>query len=169
MSARALSDQSPALRADLWLWIVLIVACVVCDQLTKMAVVSLSDGQPFLREVFPFLNIVMVWNRGVSFGLLGDLGLGIWPFVCVALLLTGVLGVWMARAVYGTVACAFALMAGGALGNVIDRIRWGAVADFIDFHVAGWHFWAFNLADTWISVGAMVLIADNVYRCRSRC
>ena len=147
--------------ALMWLWVAVVAICVVCDQVSKTAVVSLSDGQPFLQKILPFFNIVMVWNRGVSFGLFSDFDFGIWPFVIVALGLTGILSVWMARAEHKTVACAFALMAGGALGNVIDRVRWGAVADFIDFHVAGWHFWAFNLADTWISLGAVLLVIDS--------
>lgn len=157
-------SHAPFARPGAWRWFVLVALCLVLDQASKAWVVAFSGGLPMSVEVLPFLNLVMAWNRGVSFGLLGDSGLGSWPLLVMAVLLAGVLGAWMLRASHWLLACALALMTGGALGNAIDRVRWGAVADFLDFHVLGWHFWAFNLADTWISVGAALLVADSLFR-----
>lgn len=156
--------QTSGIRPGAWRWCLLVLLCLLLDQVSKAWVVAFSGGLPMLVEVLPFLNLVMAWNRGVSFGLFGDLGLGPWPFLVMALLFSAVLGVWMLRASHWLLACALALMTGGALGNAIDRVRWGAVADFVDVHVLGWHFWAFNLADTWISVGAALLVADSLFR-----
>lgn len=147
-----------------WLCLLLALVALAADQLVKLWVVGISGGDPMRIELLPFLNLVMAWNRGVSFGFLHDSAVGPWPLLLLAVGFSAVLLVWMARAEQILLRLALALMIGGAMGNGIDRVRWEAVADYIDFFVGDWHFWAFNLADAFISIGAALLIADSLFR-----
>lgn len=117
-------------------------------------------------EVLPFFNIVMVWNEGVSFGMLG--GLGALGLSVLALAITAIFLIWMIRAEAWVPLIASAMIVGGALGNVIDRARFGAVADFLDFHAYGWHYPAFNLADSCITLGIALLLIDSLFLERRR-
>lgn len=112
-------------------------------------------------EIAPFFNIVLVWNRGVSFGMFGSTG----PLVLAALAtaVAVVLVVWMLRSPRRFEALALGVVAGGAAGNILDRLTRGAVVDFLDFHIGGWHWYAFNLADSAITVGIAMLLFDAVF------
>jgi signal peptidase II len=112
--------------------------------------------------VTPFFNLVMAWNRGVSFGMFAHEA-EIMPYmlIAVALAITGVMVVWLRRTDRVFQAVAIGAVIGGAIGNVIDRLRFGAVADFLDVHVAGWHWPAFNVADSFICVGVAMLLWDG--------
>lgn len=112
-------------------------------------------------ELLPFFNLTMVWNEGVSFGMLH--GTGIWILVGVSLAITVLFSVWLTRAQGWLQAVSLALVIGGALGNVMDRLRFGAVADFFDFHVMGWHYPAFNIADCGIVIGIVLLVIDGIF------
>ncbi|MBL6942384.1 MAG: signal peptidase II, partial [Rhodospirillales bacterium] len=115
--------------------------------------------------VFPSFNLVMGWNRGVSFGMFdGDSPLNKWLLIGLALIVVMVLLVWLKRAEDRLVGYALGLIIGGALGNVIDRIHYGAVADFLDFYIGAYHWPAFNVADAGITVGAVVLVLDSLFR-----
>jgi signal peptidase II len=107
----------------------------------------------------PWLDFKMVWNRGISFGMF-DSDNPKMPvlFMCVSLFVSVGLFVWMAIARGRLLLVALPLVIGGAIGNVCDRIRFGAVADFVDFHVGDWHWPAFNLADASICIGAGLLV-----------
>lgn len=135
------------------------------DQLVKwwlLAVYGIVSRAPV--EVTPFFNLVMTWNQGVSFGLLGDHGeLARWLLAGFAVAVSIALTVWMLRAPNLLTSLALGFVIGGALGNALDRVIHGAVADFFDFHLAGWHFWAFNVADSAITVGVVLLIVDSFY------
>jgi signal peptidase II len=136
---------------------------LVLDQLTKWVALDLLDlgAQPIV--VTPFLNLVMVWNRGVSFGMLDSVGtLAPWLLSALALAVVAGLLFWLRRSEHALMAIGLGLVIGGALGNVIDRVRYGAVIDFLDFHVAGWHWPAFNLADAGICVGAGLIVVDGL-------
>jgi len=139
------------------------------DQLSKWWVLNVLD-LPDLRQVvlLPVLNLTMVWNRGVTFGLLN--GLGTWGHVILAVVALAVvvaLGFWLRRAESKIVAVAIGAIAGGAIGNVIDRVRFGAVIDFIHAHVGtpwgdvSWY--VFNVADAAIVCGVAVLILDSQF------
>jgi signal peptidase II len=105
----------------------------------------------------------MVWNRGVSFGLLrANEDLARWGLVALSFLISGVFFWWLRGADRRLTAAALGLVIGGALGNVVDRIRFGAVADFLDFHGL-WFPWVFNVADAAITVGAILLAVDMVF------
>jgi signal peptidase II len=112
-------------------------------------------------EITSFFNLTMVWNEGISFGLFH--GSGIWILVGLALIITAVFSVWLMRATGWLQAVSLAMVIGGAIGNVIDRLRFGAVADFFDFHVMGWHYPAFNIADCGITVGIVLLVIDGIF------
>ncbi|HRI77730.1 MAG TPA: signal peptidase II [Alphaproteobacteria bacterium] len=120
------------------------------------------------REITGFLNFVMVWNTGISFGLFSDnadmeksrmLAL---VFIALSLTVALALIVWLAVARSRLLAAALSLIVGGAIANVIDRVRFGAVADFVDVHAAGFHWPAFNLADSCIAIGALFLVIDTL-------
>ena len=107
-----------------------------------------------------FFDYVLVWNTGISYGLLGDL-----PFWALAILIASALiglCVWWYRADSGLLRAGLALAIGGALSNAFDRWRYGAVADFFHFHLQNWSFYIFNVADAAITIGVLLLILDFV-------
>jgi len=139
-------------------------AVLAADQASKWWVLNVLD-LPSLGTVavLPVLNLTMVWNRGVTFGLLNSLGGWGAPVLGVgALLVVSALGVWLTRAERALVACAIGVIAGGAVGNVIDRLRFGAVVDFIHAHAWGWSWYVFNVADAAIVCGVAALLLDGV-------
>jgi signal peptidase II len=114
-------------------------------------------------ELSPIFDLQMVWNRGVSFGLLrADSDLVRWGLVGLSFVISAVFLSWLRAAERRLTAAALGLVIGGALGNVIDRIRFGAVADFLDFNGL-WFPWVFNVADAAISLGAILLAADMLF------
>ncbi len=113
--------------------------------------------------VLPVLNLTMVWNRGVTFGLLDAAGPWATPLLVLgALAIVAALGLWLWRAERRLVAVALGAIAGGAVGNVIDRLRFGAVVDFIHAHAFGWSWYVFNVADAAIVCGVAALILDGM-------
>jgi signal peptidase II len=113
--------------------------------------------------VLPVLNLTMVWNRGVTFGMLNSLGdWGGVALVVGALAVVVALGMWLRRAERALVAAALGAIAGGAIGNVIDRLRFGAVVDFIHAHAWGWSWYVFNVADAAIVCGVAALLLDGI-------
>jgi len=146
----------------------LIVAGVVLalDQATKALALAFLADQTI--AVTPFLNLVLVWNRGVSFGMLAGLGgRGPWLLTGLALLVAAILIVWLCREQRVLTGLALGLVIGGAIGNAIDRIRFGAVVDFLDAHLMGYHWPAFNVSDSAIVIGAGLLILDGLRAGRS--
>lgn len=159
-------------RPALWL----IAGLILADQLSKWAILEGVFAIPFLGvpfgafpwappvEVTGFFNLVTVWNRGVSFGILAnDHALGPYLLSGLAVTISAVLAWLLRRAETRFLALAYAVVIGGALGNVIDRLRFGAVFDFLDFHVAGWHWPAFNIADSAIVIGVGLILIDGVF------
>ena len=106
----------------------------------------------------------MTWNRGVSFGLFNnDSPYNALILSIVAVVISGLLLIWLARARQPMLAYGLGAVIGGAIGNLIDRVRFGAVADFLDFHIWGYHWPAFNVADSAITIGVAVLIVDSLF------
>jgi signal peptidase II len=140
--------------------IVVIVVVLVLDQVSKWLVPGVFESGRRFIEVTPFFNIVEVWNPGVSFGL--GAALGPWVLTGLAVAISIALLVWMTRAT-GLLHFALALLVGGAIGNVIDRVRFGAVYDFLDLHAFGYHWPAFNVADSAITVGAALMLFDSLF------
>jgi lipoprotein signal peptidase len=139
---------------------------LVLDQASKWWILEIVRLPEIGRiEVTRFLNLTMVWNRGVTFGLLaGEAWWHAWALAAIALGVAAALVAWLARAPDRWTALALGLVLGGAIGNVIDRIRFGAVVDFIDLHAFGWHWYVFNLADSAIVVGVGLLLAHALLR-----
>ena len=135
-------------------------AVVVADWVIKWWALGALGGDPYGMEIFPFLNLVLVWNRGISFGMFGGGALPPWLLAAVALAVTLALVIWLRKVDTRLLAVAIGLVIGGALGNVADRFRFGAVADFVDPHWGDYHWPAFNLADAAIFVGVMILLID---------
>jgi len=133
------------------------------DQATKWWVVEMLEIGSLGRYVTSFLNLVLSWNKGVTFGLLNHQNTWI-PYVLIAcaLLVVVFLLFWLARAKTLTEALGLGFVMGGAIGNVADRIRYGAVVDFLDFHLGGYHWYAFNVADSAIVLGVALLFFDNL-------
>lgn len=149
-------------------------AVIALDQLSKWWVVEKLmrpegvEGIPFYTPIrlslAPFFDLVMAWNRGVSFGIGNNAGE--WNALILsglALVIVAFMLVWLRKAETPLIRAALGGIIGGALGNVIDRVRFGAVADFLDVHVAGYHWPAFNLADSAITVGAIFLVVDSLF------
>ena len=145
-------------------------AVVAADQITKAAVMQALPVGSGVVLVPGLLNLVHAHNTGVAFGMLA--GLGGWQLpllVSIAAAAIGVLGVWLVRlgGTENATRVALAGILGGAVGNVVDRLAWGHVVDFIDFHWGGWHYPAFNVADSAITLGAIALVW-LVYRADAR-
>jgi len=144
-------------------WLALAALVVLADQASKYAVsASLRAGE--VRAITGFFNLVLTYNRGAAFSFLSDAG-G-WQralFIGIAVIAVVVIVSLLAKHTSEGLFCAgLALILGGALGNVWDRVALGQVVDFLDFHAFGWHFWAFNVADSAISVGAGLVILDGL-------
>lgn len=140
------------------------VLVLVLDQLTKWLILEVVMQPPRVIEVTGFLNLVLVKNPGISFGLLG--GEAAWKAWLLSALATGIvvaLAMWLRRRGGRMPALMVGLIGGGALGNVIDRLRFGAVMDFIDVYAGSWHWPAFNVADSAITVGVAVLIVHGLF------
>ncbi|MBS4046949.1 MAG: signal peptidase II [Alphaproteobacteria bacterium] len=134
----------------------------IADQVTKLYFLDLMQQNPTGIVVTPFFNLVMVWNSGVSFGMFSeDSASRSWTLIAVSFAVTVWLLWWLWRNHSGLVAISLGMIIGGAMGNVIDRYRFGAVFDFLDFHAFGWHWPAFNVADCAIVVGVLLLLADG--------
>jgi len=144
-------------------WYALALLLVVLDQLSKYWV-SASFGYGEARAVTGLFNLVLTHNKGAAFSFLASAaGWQRGFFIAIALIAMVVISVLLLRHSGKTLFClSLALILGGAAGNVIDRIAYGYMVDFLDFHLAGWHWPAFNLADSVITVGAVLLVADSV-------
>jgi signal peptidase II len=145
-----------------FLWISAVV--VVLDQASKwMALKHLVRHVEV--PLLPFLNLTLVYNTGAAFGFLS--GASGWQnvfFIVVAIVASAIVVVMLRK--LGTrdtqLAVALTLVLGGAIGNLIDRLVYGYVIDYIDFYIGSWHFWTFNVADSAITVGAILLVLDSV-------
>ena len=140
-------------------WLALALLVIVLDQLSKLTVVAtFAYGEGLI--ITSFFNLVHVLNHGAAFSFLaGAGGWQRWFFITLAVAIS----VWLITMIRRHQSerlqpLAFALILGGAIGNVIDRVRIGAVIDYLDFHAAGWHFPAFNLADSAITLGVILML-----------
>ena len=148
-------------------WLGLALLILIADQFTKVLILGyykLGDA----TYVTGFFNVVRVHNAGAAFSFLANAGgWQRWLFTGIGLV-AALFILWMLKAHAGQKLFSFSLacILGGAIGNVIDRTLYGYVVDFLDFHYAGWHFPAFNVADSAISMGAVCLILDEILRVR---
>ncbi len=148
-----------------WRWYLLALVMGLLDQYTKtLATESLVYARPV--EVFSWFNLTLQHNTGAAFSFLSDAGgWQRWFFTVVAVVISGVLTVWlfMAPRAHWLLGLSLALILGGAVGNVWDRVALGYVVDFISVHYQGWYFPAFNIADSAITVGAICMLLDSFF------
>jgi signal peptidase II len=154
-------------KTSIWPWLGLALIIFIADQFTKTLILGyyqLGDS----TYVMSFFNVVRVHNTGAAFSFLQNAGgWQRWFFTGIGIVAT-IFIIWMLRSHAGQKLFAFALacILGGAVGNVVDRLMHGYVVDFLDFHWGGWHFPAFNVADSGITIGAACLILDEILRVR---
>ena len=147
-----------------WLWCSL--AVIIVDQATKLAAVKLLDPASSV-ELVSVLDLVLAYNTGAAFSFLSTAGgWQRWLFIGLALVVCAFVIHWLRDLPRNArwIPFALSLILGGAVGNVIDRVRIGAVVDFIDFHVSDWHWPAFNMADSAICVGVALLVLGTFRR-----
>ena len=146
------------------LGLLVVVFAIGVDQVTKWWILASVMDPPRVINVTPFFNVVLVWNRGISFGMFSNESMaGVWILSFLALIIVGFLINWLRKAESRRVAISLGLIIGGALGNVIDRAVHSAVLDFLDFYIGSVRWPAFNAADSFITVGAILLIADSLF------
>jgi len=162
--------------------LVIILGVIVADQYTKWLIIDTlhaaggvhpgffawlttsNHEYVMMRDQFsdqvllPVLNLVLVWNHGISFGMMGESPHMAMFFIALSLIIALLLLLWLAMSQQKIIAASLALIIGGALGNVADRLRFDAVVDFIDFHLGSHHWPAFNVADSCIVIGAGILM-----------
>jgi signal peptidase II len=138
---------------------------LIADQASKAWILYVYDiGAKGVATVTPFFDLILVWNRGVSYGLLPqDSDLGRWALILFAFAAAFALMIWLARVTSPLAAAAMGLVIGGAVGNAIDRILYGAVADFFSFHAYGYQWYIFNIADVAIVAGVIGLLYESVF------
>lgn len=187
-NAARIAEQARTLLIRRLRWLSLMPMVLISDQLTKWYVMEHimrplhPTGQnphgffewywgapsyvPFAGiKITSFFNLVMAWNTGISFSLFNDNGFyGALFLILVALGITGLFAVWFWKTKDRLHALCFAAIMGGALGNVMDRMRFGAVIDFLDFHIYGHHWPAFNIADSAVVVGVTLVIGVSLYQ-----
>lgn len=143
-----------------WPWMMLSVVILIADQVTKYLILQHFTDQTIL-PIFSWLNFILRFNAGASFSFLGNAsGWQVYLLSGISITISIILMLWLCRLERREwwVAMPIALVLGGALGNLIDRVRFGYVTDFIDFHIRTWHFATFNVADSAVSVGATWLV-----------
>lgn len=169
MTASPPSTPSPQATTTLWRWLVLAGVLIILDQLTKLYFDGLLRyGQRI--AVLPFFDFTLLYNPGAAFSFLAQAdGWQRWFFTVLGLV-ASVFIVWMMHKNCSNkrLMLALALILGGALGNVIDRIAYGHVVDFLLFYWKDWYYPAFNIADTCITLGAILLILDELLRLRGQ-
>ena len=134
------------------------------DQISKWWIVTEIMQPPRYIPVFPSFNLVMGWNKGISFGIFDSSSPpNQWLLISLALMIVTALLIWLWRTDSRIISVALGMIVGGALGNVIDRIHYGAVADFLDFYIGDFHWPAFNIADAGITIGVIILVLESIF------
>ena len=137
----------------------IVLAIIALDQITKYLIVNVLSPYDSI-EIFPFLHIVNVRNTGAAFGSFKSLGSSF--FIIVAVAAIGFVVYLLMKRVYNTFG--LSLILGGAVGNLIDRILYGQVVDFVDFSIGSYHWPAFNVADSALTVGIIIILMTSVFR-----
>ncbi len=160
----------PRSGGALGLALALAVIVLVLDQASKWVILTQVMVPPRVVEVTGFFNLVLTYNTGVSFGLFGGTAAAWKPWALggLALAVSAGLLYWLGRQPERLLGLAVGLIVGGALGNALDRAHQPGVVDFLDFYLFGWHWPAFNLADSSIFLGVTILVFDGLFRERVR-
>jgi len=158
-----MSDTNPgSLR---WIWLSILI--IALDQFTKFLIEPWLTGQPAFEVIPGFARLILVYNTGAAFSLLSSAsGWQRWLFTGLAVVISVLIVYWLKKTPRSqwTTALPLAMILGGAVGNLIDRLRFGHVIDFVDLYYGDWHWPAFNVADAAISVGAAVFILAGLFQ-----
>ncbi|AIL65017.1 Lipoprotein signal peptidase [Rickettsiales bacterium Ac37b] len=142
--------------------ILVICATIIADQVSKQYIIDTLVHSNEIKVISSFLNFVLVRNEGITFGLFNNVVNGAIIFSMLAIIITIMLIIWLLKEKKLPIRIALGLVIGGAVGNILDRLRCGAVIDFIDIHVSNYHWYSFNVADAAICLGVSILIFDNL-------
>ena len=145
--------------------IALIITTALLDQISKYLVLQSAVSQAPVR-ITPFMDFVLIWNEGISYGLLGAVQPSV--LVVVSVLVCLLLGYFMTKSHSKLYAYGLAVIIGGAVGNIIDRLWHGAVVDFISLFVLDYRWYVFNVADVFITIGILMILADAIAEFRGR-
>lgn len=153
--------------------ITIAILIIVIDQWSKISVVEYFKLKPIYSQIKinDYFNIVMVWNRGISFGLFHNLEASTYIFMITSIIITIILLAMLAKSNNLLTSISLSMIIGGAIGNIIDRFIYGAVADFLEFHLYDYYWPAFNIADASISIGVGLYLVDNFieWKDQSKC
>lgn len=139
-------------------------AVLAVDQISKWWIVFSVMQPPRVIEITPFFNLVLGWNWGISFGMLNSASeISTWLLPAVTFVIIVGLVYWLAKEDRRWTVIGLGLIIGGAVGNLVDRLHFGAVADFLDVHAFGYHWPAFNAADSAITLGAVAVILESLF------
>ena len=143
-------------------WLILSMGCVYVDQCSKLWVVR-NISFAGTKKIWPWLNFSLVYNNGAAFGLLADSsGWQRWFLIVITLVVSSYIIYWGVKSIYRVEKYGLALIFGGAIGNLLDRLQLGVVVDFIDVHWQNWHWYTFNVADSCICIGAAMLLLAGI-------
>ena len=134
------------------------------DRITKLSVIHLADelGETYI-SLTPFLNVNLIWNEGIAFGLFSFDQKVYYNFLTLVIIIITLIILWMITKTEKLERHAFMMIFGGSIGNIYDRLFYSAVPDFIDFHIRNFHWFIFNVADIFITVGVIILICHEVF------
>jgi signal peptidase II len=159
-------DKMPDKNKNLETGTLVAICALLLDQLHKFIMLEIYDFENIKTkiEVTGFFNLAMVWNRGISFGMFQGFEYSNYFFIALASVIIVILFYLMKKVTNKYELIAFGLIIGGATGNLVDRVRIGAVADFFDFHIGEYHWPAFNIADSCVFIGAVILISGTLFK-----
>ncbi|MFC1658945.1 signal peptidase II [Pseudomonadota bacterium] len=164
-------DKLKELLSKKYFLIILIsIFTFILDQITKYVafayvnkVIEQTSGVSNLIRITGFFNISKVWNTGISFGMFSSIYGAQIILSIITILIIAVVIFWSIKVTKTHILVAIGLILGGAFGNLIDRLRFGAVADFLDFHIASYHWPSFNIADSVVFIGVVIIIIDDLF------
>ena len=141
-----------------------ITSIFLIDRITKLSVIHLADelGETYI-SLTPFLNVNLIWNEGIAFGLFSFDQKVYYNFLTLVIIIITLIILWMITKTEKLERHAFMMIFGGSIGNIYDRLFYSAVPDFIDFHIRNFHWFIFNVADIFITVGVIILICHEVF------
>ena len=152
------------IKKNLFWSIFFIVSIFLFDRISKILVINLADEFGEINiPLTPFLNLNLIWNEGIAFGLFSFDQKNYYNFLTIIIIIITFIVLWMIIKTEKLESLAFMMIFGGSLGNIFDRLFYSAVPDFIDFHIKNFHWFIFNVADIFITIGVFMLIYNEVF------
>ena len=141
----------------------IIVLILFFDQLSKIFIINYFQTNNSIIYLTSFLNFELIWNEGIAFGLLSFENSKVYNFISIIILLVVLIILFVIYKTKNLTVYFYSMIVGGALGNLLDRVRYSSVPDFIDFHIGEFHWFIFNIADIFISIGVICLIMVEIF------